>query len=180
MGALHLSDLRIVGWNSGGLPHQSTDEIRKNVALREAINAMQPDVLCLSETNTAWHKLPIADRLGERAKDWWGQTYTVCGCYKSYPEIEGPRQPGGCAIVVRNNAVGRVIDSGQDPAGMGRWCWVRLRRSDQSHLLVVCGYHPVRNSGYAYSTYQQQVHGLAAQFDGEEVCPRQQFVVDLE
>jgi hypothetical protein len=84
--------------------------MKKNKQLSAQIKQYEPDILCISELNTAWHLLPMSLRLGDRVKGWFKQsTYTECAWYKSYPKIRSPRQPGGCAIIVLNNTVGRVV-----------------------------------------------------------------------
>ena len=44
--------LRIIGFNTRGLPHYNTHE--KDRMLREFINQNEPDVICLHEVNVAW------------------------------------------------------------------------------------------------------------------------------
>ena len=147
--------------------------------LREFINRNEPDVICLHEVNVAWQKLPIDQRLGQRFQENFGLSYTKCAWYRNYPKVVTARQSGGCAIVVLNNAVGRVVQSGDDTTGQGRWCWVRMEGKDGRHFRVISAYRPVKNTKLDFSVYNQQKLFQATKNNDNDVCPRQRFITDL-
>ena len=117
--SMHKGVFRIVGWNPGGLPQDNGKD--KNQRLRAFINEWSPDVLCLPEINVAWHLIAHDHRLGERTHAWFPTSRVVTSWYAKYPKIATPRQHGGTAIIILGSAVGHIVDSGQDPTGMGRW-----------------------------------------------------------
>ena len=171
------NNLRIMGIQSDGLPHNNAHF--KNDIISECVNQHNPDVICFSECNVAWHKVEIEHRLGERMKDCFGTAFTQCAWYRKYPAQTTKRQFGGCAIVILGNSVGRVVGSGSDPTGLGRWCWIRLQGKENSYIRIVSAYRPVKNEQYDNSVYSQQKTYLEAnkKFD---LCPRAQFTEDLE
>ena len=51
----HPKDFRVMGWNCRGIPQFEAHE--KNGMIRQVVNSIAPDVLLLSEINTAQQKL---------------------------------------------------------------------------------------------------------------------------
>ena len=41
-------------------------------------------------------------------------------------------QPGGTAIMAFGRLAGLVIDTGKDPTGLGRYCWIEIGNADTS------------------------------------------------
>ena len=79
-----------------------------------------------------------------------------------------------------NEAVSRIDDSGQDPKGLGRWCWVRLTGKDGRFTHIISAYRPVLNTTGDFSTYNQQKHYYEKVEEDFEICPRQAFTDELE
>ena len=133
----------------------------------------------MSEVNVAWQHLRTDQRLGQRLQDSFGTSYTQCAWFREYPAIQSSRQYGGCAIVALNSAVGRVVGSGADSSGLGRWCWLRLRGKANTHVRIICAYRPVKNMRDSNSVYNQQkwYYKSINLFD---TCPQIQFTIDLE
>ena len=107
--------LRIVGLNTNGLPILGGS---KYDLLKEFMTKFRISVLCLQELNNAWHMHPPESRLQERVRGWFQQMYVKCAWYAKY-KSDSIQVVGGAAIIVQGEAVGRVMDSGIDPLGLG-------------------------------------------------------------
>ena len=84
------------------------------------------DVMILPEANVCWHKLHHRDRLHERTFGWFEDIHRG-HAYNFGDDESDRRQYGGIVILSRNHSASRVMESGRDETGLGRWTWVRYR-----------------------------------------------------
>jgi hypothetical protein len=168
--------LRIGQFNPCGLPH--SNDARKNGDFRALVRKAKLDVVCLNEINTAWHKVPADQRLHDRFQDSFGECVVVSAWYKDYPELLTPRQAGGCALVVMGNTRGRVVSTGHDPTGLGRWCWARLTGQDGGFIRVISAYRPVRGTG-DNSVFNQQALYFEKERGDMHTDPQKAFTTEL-
>jgi len=49
-------------------------------------------------------------------------------------------QPGGTVLVVTNELSHRALKPGDDPLGLGRWCWIKLCGTHLHHVQIVSMY----------------------------------------
>ena len=168
--------LRIVALNTAGLP--TTPNHPKYHSLQAFILANDIDVICLSETNVAWQHVEETAHLSQVTRPWFRSCFCRTSWFRRFPSPSA-RQPGGVAILVRDSHSGRVMESGDDPSGLGRWVWVRLRGVGGQTTVVVSAYRPVDNQRDLYSVWSQQ----RTHFDNmTPICltdPRQAFMDDL-
>jgi hypothetical protein len=94
---------------------------------------------------------------------------------------ESHYKPGGTATAALGHWASRVLRSGKDPTGCGRWSYICLGKNDKKFAIVTV-YHigHNRNTGDA-TAFQQQYR---TQYDDEtarvEINPHRQTVIDLE
>ena len=62
-------DFRVVGLNVQGISPKAKTATRKQEQIRELLTQLAPDILCLSETNTAWHLVAGDQRLNVKMKE---------------------------------------------------------------------------------------------------------------
>ena len=167
--------LRIGLQNIGGFPHYTTNI--KNRQIRAAISGGEFDIFALTETNTCWHRLPIQDRLPERTMGWWEALHVSLAYLQETTAHQEPLQPGGVGLFSINQAAHRVIESGHDLSGLGRWAWTRYRGRNQITLRVVSSYRPVHNRQGPTSVYNQ--HRAVLYKRNDDRCPRLAFTEDL-
>lgn len=130
----------------------------------------------MTETNLNWSRIPFQHRLSERTRGWWESTHIVTA-HNVVEDDPDPTQFGGVAMLTRNQFAHRVANSGVDPSGLGRWCWVRFRGKAGVHLRVIVAYRPVFNPSGPTSVYNQHHrHWLSQNRPG---CPRALFSDDL-
>jgi len=98
----------------------------KDDQLRELMKKMEVDIMCLPEVNVCWHKLSPRNRLAERTLGWF-ETLHRSVAYNYQDQSATRHQYGGTVIFSINNAASRVMGSGKDTTGLGRWTWTRFR-----------------------------------------------------
>jgi hypothetical protein len=88
-------------------------------------------------------------------------------------------QWGGTAQISRGQAAFRVIESGREPARLGRWVWTQYRGKGNRCLRVVTAYRPCKKTTASpYATWtQQQTHFQSKNQDRE---PRTAILDDLQ
>ena len=168
--------LWIVALNSAGLPTYGHHP--KYHDLQAFMLSNDVDVLCLSETNIAWQHVEDTAHLSQIIRPWFRTTFCKTAWFRQFPSPSA-RQPGGVALIIRDAHCGRVMSSGTDPSGLGRWVWARLRGVRGQTLVIVSAYRPVFNSRDVFSVWSQyRVH-----FDGLNPVrltdPLQAFLEDL-
>jgi hypothetical protein len=94
----------------------------KDDLLRALMRTMEVDVMCFPEVNICWHKLAPHNRLEERTMGWF-ETMHRSVSYNFRDQMTSRHQFGGTAIFSINNAASRVMGTGRDATGLGRWTW---------------------------------------------------------
>jgi hypothetical protein len=150
----------------------------KDDQLRELMKKMEVDIMCLPEVNVCWHKLSPRNRLAERTMGWF-ETLHRSVAYNYQDKLATRHQYGGTVILSINNAASRVMDSGKDDTGLGRWTWTRFRGRNGIVTRIVCAYRPCAPTGKdkIFSVYAQQQRFFDEQLD--DICPREAFIRDL-
>jgi len=61
-----------------------------------------------------------------------------------------PYQPGGVMLLSYNKVVHQIARSGQDPAGLGQFCWTIYQGKNSLVLQIVAGYSPAKQRMVIY------------------------------
>jgi len=138
------------------------------------------DILGFTESNTSWDLLPELQQPMQRTRGWW----ETCHWSLSHNHMESNRkenntntyQPGGTSILCINQVAHRTQQPGDDPTGLGRWCWTCIQGPNNFFLQRITMYRPCVLSG-PLTTYQQHMRGLAKlnQFE----CPKKAILLDI-
>ena len=166
--------LRVVVQNISGFPLHNGHI--KNRQILSFINSNTVDVCALTETNVCWHLLPVHERLHERTIGWW-ETLHISQGYNRNSRVGAAYQKGGVTIFSINTAANRVIQSGQDTTGLGRWTWTRYRGRNGVVLRVISAYRPVLNQSGALGVYNQ--HKQYMYLHNDDRCPRHALLADI-
>ena len=170
------SVLRVVALNVSGLPAHPGGI--KYQDLLHFIHDYSVDIICLSELNLAWHCLPEPSHFAQVTRPWFRSVSSTVAWYRDQ-SLTTSFQRGGVGILVRDSHTGRICGSGEDPVGLGRWAWIRLRGHHGSHLRVFSAYRPVFNPRDPGSVWNQHNDFFQAQTPPRLCEPRQAFLVDL-
>ena len=95
--------------------------------------------------------------------------------FNEHAQSEEPTLWGGTGIMCMNQTAARVFETGQDPTGLGRWTWMKLRGKGMI-LRVVSVYRPCDSKGPTSVAGQ---HRLVLLEEGVNDNPRQAFLEDL-
>ena len=174
MGPKPPNTLRVVVQNISGFPLHGSHV--KNRQIMGFINSNTVDICAMSELNVCWHLLPLHERLHERTLGWW-ETLHISHGYNRVTNSSSGYQKGGVAIFSINTAAHRVIQSGQDPSGLGRWVWTRYRGRHGIVLRVISAYRPVLNPSAPLAVYNQ--HRRRLMENDDDRCPRTALIEDL-
>ena len=154
-------------------------------------------IAMLTEMGRYWPAVADEDQWRERTRGQFRDGIKSCLAYNIHQKrraSDGSVQHGGVGTFALEHMAHRVVDSGRDISGLGRWSWVKLKgkgRSTQTHgkmgqdespgnlrhVIAVSAYRP-NPPGVGVSTVwaQHRAHLLATQDTRE---PRQAFLEDL-
>ena len=133
----------------------------------------------MPETNLDWKIEKVREEFGYRMRTHWNNNRNTFASSKV--RARGDRYlPGGVASMVVGKWTGRCLDSGQDPSGMGRWTWQKLRGKGGKIINQITAYRVPQESppGPTTAYMQQWDHMLATGIEHPD--PKQQFIKDLE
>jgi len=113
--------------------------------------------------------------LAKRTCGWWENCHWSLSHNHNEPN-KTPHQPGGTGLLCVNNIVHQASKPGDNPLGLGRWCWIRICGPKGFSLWVILMYCPCFSTG-PLMTYQQQVWQLTKIHRFE--CPRMAILLDI-
>jgi hypothetical protein len=112
--------LRHVGGNVNGLIPISND--KGMTAMAGNLKGMQAGSVSMIETNVEWKHFQYRETTNQLLRNTFGGA-RVEFC-TSDVSFEGRYKPGGTATAALGNWIHRVVGSGRDPTGCGRWSYV--------------------------------------------------------
>jgi hypothetical protein len=93
--------------------------------------------------------------------------------------VESHYKPGGTATSARGHCSSRVLRSGKDPTGCGRWSYICLGKNDKMFAIVtVYRVRNNRNSGDAIAFQQQYRTQYADETARVNINPHKQTMID--
>jgi len=102
----------------------------------------------------AWHWIPPTQQLPEQMRGWWEMIHLSIGHNKKDSNAN-PYQLGGVAMLSCNSVVHWVASLGQDPMGLGRFCWTTYWGKNNLTLQILAGYWPCKTENGHLSVIQQ-------------------------
>jgi hypothetical protein len=94
-----------------------------------------------------------------------------------------PFKPGGTASAALGKMVHRVVKTGRDDTGCGRWLYITFNGKDNKHITVINTYRVCSQHDPGYTTASRQQQGV--QYADEELrpyalYPHKQTMIDLQ
>ncbi len=166
--------VRIVFQNLAGLANPEACDMKLEL-LRRWVTTNAVDIFGGVELGTCWDLVEYPRRLPQLTRGWWEAVQWSL----SYNRLEKHStivQPGGTGIAVFNKLAHHAQKAGDDPTGLGRWSWVRLKGQGARITWIIALYRPCRSDG-PLSTYQQHCRALSKLHRNE--CPREAVLTDL-
>jgi hypothetical protein len=158
--------LRITCSNLDTLP--SSHRHRRNGQISDYCNKYQIDMLGMTELNRHWRNMPAEDHLHERFHGTWETLHSI-NAYNTRERPEKDWQVGGTAMLSINQAAHRMVASGRDPSGLGRWVWTRQIGKGGLHLRTATLYRPCKNNTGPLTVYSQHQNF----FDSKVATPKE-------
>jgi hypothetical protein len=171
---------RIIGGNVNGLrPYGDMAALLK---VAERLHALQADTIAVSETNVEWHKYQSQDNMQKLFIKSFGAARMEYSTTSDKFETTY-HKPGGTVCGVLGQMVHRVVDSGRDNTGCGRWSHITYAAKEGKKLAMLSAYRVCKqtNPGDLTSSKQQ----LGSMYEDEElrpylVDPHKQTSIDLQ
>ena len=107
----------------------------------------------------------------------WFETLHIAVGYNTTDPNAERNQQGGVALFSMDTMAHRIIETGQDETGLGRWTWQRYRGKANHTVRIIVGYRPCLNRTLSGSVYSQ--HRKYFQDKEIDACPRKLFLDDL-
>ena len=144
------------------------------------LRTWEANVVCLSETQTAWEIPKITSAVAKEVKrmDRYG------GIIGSSSNIATSSvvKPGGSAMVWDGNWGSRIIEKGTDPYKMGRWSYIKINGRNKCKLSIFtvyrCCNYKKKCLKNMTSSYSQQITMLKQR--GIKKPPQEQILKDLK
>jgi len=158
--------LRIVLQNPNGIrPSVTEPDFMFSLHLCHQIGV---SAICLAETNLNWNHSQHSTALRRCLhRNWSSSKFQF-----SIPEEKfiGNYQPGGTLTIVTDRWTSKVITTGSDPYGLGRWSYIILKGKADVHICIITAYLVCDDKSTGPKTaYQQQKRHLAAIFRQQNV-----------
>ena len=154
------------------------DDTKIKIALKK-MKEMGAGQINMPETNIDWKITKVREEFGYRMRTHWNVSRNTFATSKV--GARGDKfLPGGVASMVVGKWTGRCLDAGQDPTGMGRWTWQKIRGKGEHIITQITAYRVPQESPPGPTTaYMQQWDHMIAQ-GIENPDPKKQFLTDLE
>jgi hypothetical protein len=168
--------LRIGFLNINGFPASTSHPKNKQILI--IINQYRINIIGMAETNRNWNRLKEKDKWQNRTRGWWETQRTVLAFNTRDSILASDFQPGGVLLTSINKPAHRIIDTGKDAEGLGRWAWTLYRGRQDITLRIISAYRTCKttNSG-SNTTHSQQRRYMDRNNDSR--CPRAAMLQDL-
>jgi hypothetical protein len=171
--------LRHVGGNVNGMVPINNDKGMTAMAVN--LKGLQAGSLSMIETNAEWKHFQYRETTNQiLRKTFGGARVEFCTSDVSF---EGRYKPGGTATAALGNWSHRVVGSGRDPTGCGRWSYVTYGGKGSKLITYVSVYRVCNKTNPGDTTAWRQQYQIKHSDESARVGsidPHRQTMVDLE
>jgi hypothetical protein len=152
------------------------------LTILERLRALQVGTLAFSETNVEWHKFLLRENTQSLLQKSFGSARVEYSTSSSKFETTH-NKPGGTLCAALGSWVHRVIGSGKDETGCGRWSYITYAVKDDMKVSVVSCYRFCNHTNPGATTASNQQHGIM--YSDEELRPcmmntHHQTMIDIQ
>jgi hypothetical protein len=176
LGKKEANVFRIMLQNVNNLPVSS--HVYRSRQLVDCISNQELDVYLMTEVGLCWNKLSAYDQWYERTTGRLTHQKSIFSYNKTELHQTKSIQHGGVGICTTDEGVHRVLSTGEDSSGLGRWAWVRLQGKAGRTIRIITAYRPCGAGGEGTVWEQHQRH-FGTQEPNQVINPRSQFLTDL-
>jgi hypothetical protein len=144
------------------------------------LRRLQAGGISLIETNVEWKKYDYRANTEKLLCKTFGSTKIAYSTSDEHVE-ESYYKPGGTVTAALGHWASRVLPSGKDPTGCGRWSYICLGKNDKKFAILTfyrVGHN--HNVGDATAFQQQYRIQYADETARVEINPHKQKMIDLE
>jgi hypothetical protein len=168
---------RLVGGSTNGIkPYRGSADL---ISFMERLKLLQTGTVAFQETNLEWHSKRYRDEFQKLLA--FGAARVDYSTTKDKFETS-PFKAGGTASAALGKMVHRVVKTGRDDTGCGRWTYITFNGKENKHITVINTYRVCsqRDPGDITASRQQQ----CVQYADEELRPyvldpHKQTLIDL-
>ena len=176
MGRKEANVFRIMFQNIHNLPLSS--HVNRSRQVIDCIATQELDVFLMTEVGLCWSKLSAYDQWHERTMGRLAQHKSVFRYNTTELHQTTAIQHGGVGVCTTDEGVNRVINTGGDLSGLGRWAWVRLQGKAGRTIRIITAYRPCGAGGEG-TVWEQHQRYFGNQYPKRVIDPREQFLTDL-
>jgi hypothetical protein len=171
---------RLVSGNTNGIkPYGGSADL---ISVMERLKLLQTGTVAFQETNLEWHNEGYRDEFQKLLVKAFGAARVDHSTTKDKFETS-PFKPGGTASAALGKMVHRVVKTGRDDTGCGRWSYITFNGKENKHITVINTYRVCsqRDPGDTTASRQKQ----CVQYADEELRPyvldpHKQTLIDLQ
>lgn len=164
---------RIGFQNINGLPIHSASKLR---CINELIQDQELDFYGVQEINLNFNVLPSSEQWKHRTSNVTGYSHHAINVNTKSTVT---RLFGGTACFMPTTTRHRAISHGNDPTGLGRWCWTLLEGRQGIKTRIVSAYRPASDDTNEPLTVASQHLHYFETHDVRHQQPRSAFLADL-
>jgi hypothetical protein len=156
LGKKEANVFRIMLQNINNLPVSS--HVYRSQQLVDCIATQELDVFLMTKVGLCWNKASAYDQWNQRTTGQLKHQKSVFSYNKTKLHQTKTIQHGGVGICTADEGVHRLLSTGGDPSGLGRWAWVRLRGKAGRTIRIITTYRPCGAGGKGTVWEQHQRH----------------------
>jgi hypothetical protein len=164
---------------NGLKPHGNMADL---ITVTERLRALQAETIAFSEKNVKWHTFPLRENIQKLFTKSFGAARMEYSTTSDTFETVY-HKPGGTICGALGQMVHRVVDSGRDDTGCGRWSYLAYAAKEGKKVAIVSAYRVYKqiNPGALTSSKQR----LGIMYEDEElrhylVDPHKQTLIYLQ
>jgi hypothetical protein len=128
---------RLVGGNTNvSKPYGGAADL---ISVLARLKLLQTGTVAFQETNLEWHNKGHRDEFQKILVKAFGVARVDCSTTKDKFETSSFKQ-GGTAIAALEKMVHRVVKTGRDDTGCGRWSYITFNGKENKHIILINAY----------------------------------------
>jgi hypothetical protein len=171
--------LRHVGGNENGIKPYHND--KGMISMSSNLRGFQAGSVSIIKSNVEWQEYEWRENTCQTIRKTFGDAWVEYRTSKT--KFEGLYKPGGTVTAALGNWSHRVIDSGSDATGCGRWSYVTYGGRGGKRFTYITVYRVCDQNDPGDTTAWRQQHNLQYEDDTARVGKidsHKQILVDLE
>jgi hypothetical protein len=153
---------RIIGGNMNGF--RPFGDMTSLITVAERFRALQTESVAFSETNVEWHKYELRENMQKLfTKSFGAARMEYCMSSDKFETTYHKR--GGTTCGALGQMMHRVIASGRDETGCGRWSQMTYAAKENKKITQLSAYRLCKQTNPGDLTASKQQHGIMYEYE---------------